>query len=297
MLNYYTILRVTEHATSEEIKSAYRTLAKEYHPDLNPGNTIAEEYFKKVNEAYSVLSDPIKRNWYNILLKGNAVLENSDPRKYGTRRRYSGQNTEANAEDQPSTPYWLKQLMLGLAMAWGLLIIFNNWFTTYAGNEFGKMVLAFLLFVVALYFFINNLYLKWQKKGVSFNPESRSLKYFLLLFFLTIPAFFLVGFVRKSVHLKFYAQETDARLIEYRIQDNNYWVNVVYFDDENIPYSKDFTFKSEVELKRNSYKIQIKYSSLEPRIMQFHVKLEGKDSVYQEAIDKINKGGNYYTDN
>ncbi len=234
MLNYYTILRVTENASTEEIKSAYRALAKEYHPDINPNNSIAEEYFKKVNEAYSVLKDPIKRNWYNILLKGNAISQNADPRKYGTRNRTSQNAATNNKEEESSTPYWLKQLMIAMSMCWCLLIIYNNWFTTFDGPEFVKMIFAFLLFIVSAYFYINNLYGKWRKNGTSFNPESRSLSYFIILFFFTIPAFFIVGYGRKAIHMKLYPVVTEARVIDYKQSFDDYWVNVIYFDENNL---------------------------------------------------------------
>ena len=63
--DYYKILGVNKDASDNEIKSAYRTLAKKYHPDVNPGNAAAAEKFKEVNEAYQVLSDADKRANYD----------------------------------------------------------------------------------------------------------------------------------------------------------------------------------------------------------------------------------------
>jgi curved DNA-binding protein len=62
--NYYEILGVPRAATSSEIKQAYRKLARQYHPDLNPGDQVAEEKFKQVSEAYTVLADDEKRAQY-----------------------------------------------------------------------------------------------------------------------------------------------------------------------------------------------------------------------------------------
>ncbi len=63
--DYYKLLGVARSAEEKDIKQAYRHLARKYHPDLNPGNKIAEEKFKEIQEAYDVLSDPKKRQFYD----------------------------------------------------------------------------------------------------------------------------------------------------------------------------------------------------------------------------------------
>ncbi len=65
MSNYYTILGVSEKATDEEIKQAYRMLAKRYHPDLHPGDAEAAKRFALVNEANEAIGDPVKRKAYD----------------------------------------------------------------------------------------------------------------------------------------------------------------------------------------------------------------------------------------
>ena len=63
--NYYETLGVEKKATPEEIRKAYRRLARKHHPDLNPSDKVAEDRFKNVQEAYSVLNDPKKREVYD----------------------------------------------------------------------------------------------------------------------------------------------------------------------------------------------------------------------------------------
>jgi molecular chaperone DnaJ len=63
--DYYSILGVKKSASQEQLKKAYRNLAKKYHPDANPGDKVAEERFKEVSQAYEILSDPKKRKQYD----------------------------------------------------------------------------------------------------------------------------------------------------------------------------------------------------------------------------------------
>lgn len=81
--DYYDVLGVKKNATKQEMKSAYRKLAKKYHPDMNKDNPAAEQLFKEVTEAYNVLSDDEKRKLYDQF--GHAAFDGSmgeDPNKY-----------------------------------------------------------------------------------------------------------------------------------------------------------------------------------------------------------------------
>ena len=91
--DYYEVLGVKKDAGKQQIKSAYRKLAKKYHPDTNVGDAKAEQLFKEVTEAYNVLSDEEKRKLYDKF--GHAAFDGSlgnDPdefnRKYGKKNRY-----------------------------------------------------------------------------------------------------------------------------------------------------------------------------------------------------------------
>ena len=69
--DYYEILGVDKNASEEELKKAYRKLAKKYHPDANVGDVKAEQMFKKISKAYEILSDQTSRLKYDRDLQGN----------------------------------------------------------------------------------------------------------------------------------------------------------------------------------------------------------------------------------
>ena len=104
--DYYEVLGVDKSASDADIKKAYRSLAKKYHPDMNPGDKEAEQKFKEVNEAYAVLSDADKRKKYDtyghgrigiLRLRGFRRIRHGRLRRYILllfRRRYIVAQTE-----------------------------------------------------------------------------------------------------------------------------------------------------------------------------------------------------------
>ena len=86
--DYYKILGVNRNASEREIKQAYRRLARQYHPDVNPGDKSAEEKFKQINEAYEVLSDKENRQKYD---------------QYGDQWQYADQFAQTGRQQ---APFW-----------------------------------------------------------------------------------------------------------------------------------------------------------------------------------------------
>ncbi|MCI5523027.1 MAG: DnaJ domain-containing protein [Treponema sp.] len=102
MEDFYKTLGVEKNASAEEIKKAYRNLAFEYHPDRNAGDKNAEEKFKKINEAYSVLGDEAKRKEYDFMgsqTQWNTYSSQGFNQNYYN-PNYSNQNNYGNQQRQ-----------------------------------------------------------------------------------------------------------------------------------------------------------------------------------------------------
>jgi curved DNA-binding protein CbpA len=140
MLNPYKVLEISNKATEEEVKSAFRRLAKATHPDLNGGDPGATAQFRKVAEAYAILSDPIKKREVDLILndkkvnhsnssgtvKTNSVAENDEVKitaqsiEYAIHMLYK--------EVKPYKAAALKALFKGLAwLIGGILVTFFSY--------------------------------------------------------------------------------------------------------------------------------------------------------------------------
>src|SRR6204780_3062928 len=93
--DYYEILGVKKSASAEEIRKAFRKLARKYHPDVNPGDKKAEEKFKEISEANDVLSEPKKRKIYDQV---GFYSDNIDP---ATAEAYARGGGSASHGGQP----------------------------------------------------------------------------------------------------------------------------------------------------------------------------------------------------
>lgn len=101
MEDYYKILGLSQNASLDEIRRAYHELAKKNHPDHNSGNAYAEEKFKKIKEAYEILSDPIERAKYDFAFNGERNKQNQSwASENRASQNYSRQNYQYHQNQQ-----------------------------------------------------------------------------------------------------------------------------------------------------------------------------------------------------
>ena len=84
--NYYSTLGISKDADIKKIKTAFRRLARQYHPDLNPDDPVSAEKFKQISQAYDVLSDPTKRRRYDLRFSSNRKQTNTQYNTYSAKR-------------------------------------------------------------------------------------------------------------------------------------------------------------------------------------------------------------------
>lgn len=107
MRTHYDVLGISSSSSSEEIKAAYKRLAIKYHPDKNPGDGVAEEQFKEVNNSYQVLSDPQQRSTYDFLITFQYSDASSSEANstYSSGSGYNSPYTQTSSESEPKYTY------------------------------------------------------------------------------------------------------------------------------------------------------------------------------------------------
>src|SRR5947207_64008 len=111
--DYYDVLGVKRDASEDEIKKAYRKLAREFHPDRNPGDKKAEGKFKEVQEAYDILSDTAKRSQYDRFGTVGPDGGGAGPGGSGFRWQWGGPGGEAQQVDPAEAADLFRQFFGG----------------------------------------------------------------------------------------------------------------------------------------------------------------------------------------
>ena len=105
MKDYYRSLELSFGATSTDIKTAYRRLAKKYHPDLHFGNKLFEEKFKEINEAYSILNDKEKKDIYDINYQKSKYRQSTNNNSSNSTNNSEKKEQKQEPSSEPKTKH------------------------------------------------------------------------------------------------------------------------------------------------------------------------------------------------
>lgn len=234
MPDYYTILEISKSAGNAEIKRAYKRLALKYHPDRNPSNIYAEEHFKKINEAYQVLSNENKKLIYDY------QMAYADP-VYTSSVSYNTENYQAQTHG-PYKPYINDYDPANhISEATKRKI---HWFT-------GGAFVAILIFSYFFMIFMNkrNAYILY-KQAAELKEENHQ-RYALLKIEQALKynpklseAYTLRGDIHLSLYNHYYAREDYTKALQYN-KDKHKRSDLYY--KRGMTYFKMYQFKNSIQ--------------------------------------------------
>ncbi len=141
MADYYQILGVDKGASNQQIKTAFKKLALQYHPDRNPGNSTAEDKFKQINEAYQVLSQADTKLLYDLKLNGQYIPQKHVYPTYHQQSEYT--HTQSQSRPRYYTPVYTKQQLRKVYVAgvafFVLIFIFSYFLNAYMNGKTAKI--------------------------------------------------------------------------------------------------------------------------------------------------------------
>jgi hypothetical protein len=268
------------YADANLVKRRYRELALLYHPDKNPNNKVAEEYFKILTQGYNILSEPDKKAEYDELLKNYYFRQNQKnyQRSSVDKQAELKAKLKRHAENQrqriideymraENVLSFQKRYVLSiLVFCTGLMICYNNWFLNFLDFKIMYIVVGGFLFGIGAYMIANIVYKRRIfKKAMSIQDigrEAGPVRLFVVLFLITPVFFLLLMQVTKAIHLGYFYDVTVVdRVVEYNeMVTYNYYVNgqEISRQAESIP-GYDYT---------NKIGLRVKYSRINPNISE-----------------------------
>lgn len=270
-------MEIEWYSDIELVKKRYRDLAKLYHPDRNPGNKHAEEFFKILTQGYNILSEPDQKSDYDILLRNyysvkpqKSVKERKDDDVRMKIRRHKENKRqdfiENYVKDENEFPHRYRFIIAIMLYISGILMCYNHWFINLLNFKILYNVLGTFLFGLGSYLTAENIYKRRSfKKAMrieEYGEEAGPVNIFLILFFIT-PILFL-GLVRfsKHIHLTHFYNITIVEKVIY-LNDEvtyNYEVNgeEISRRTESVP-GVNYANKSQ---------LRVKYSRINPNISE-----------------------------
>ncbi|MFM6982692.1 MAG: J domain-containing protein [Chitinophagaceae bacterium] len=278
--NYYQLMEIELCADISIVKRRYRELALLYHPDKNPNNKVAEEYFKVLTQGYNILSEPDKKSEYDDLLRNyySRKSQQATPNVRKDKNAEVREKLKRHAENQRQRiideylraenvlSHKRRYLLSVLVFCTGILICYNNWFLNFLNFKIMYIVVGSFLFGLGAYMIANIVYKRRIfKKAMSIQDigrESGPVRLFVILFLVTPILFLMLMQVTKVIHLSFFYDVTVVdRVVEYNeMVTYNYVVN-----GEEISRQTDAIPNYDYSSKTG---LRVKYSRINPNISE-----------------------------
>ncbi|MES2616613.1 MAG: J domain-containing protein [Bacteroidota bacterium] len=275
--DFYKLMQIPLLSPYQDIKKRYYELALLYHPDKNPKNKDAEEYFKILTQGYNILNDPEKKKEYDDLLENYYSRKNQHFEKGRSRqdirdrikrnRERERQNIITDYLEAENTFSHKYRMVLSVMVALsGFLICYNHWYVNLIAMDNLYNIAGFIICITGCYFIANNIYRKdAYKSAIQIDNrrfDKRAVKTFLTLFFGLPIIFTLLVSLTAYIQLSYFS---DFTVIE-SINNQNGKVYYEYtIDHEKILRQTDI----EIEINNDVYAhYRVKYSTLNPNISE-----------------------------
>ena len=168
MKDYYKSLELNFGTTSTDVKSAYRRLAKKYHPDLHFGNKLFEDKFKEINEAYSILIDKEKKYIYDINYQKNYNSQNTNSNSTNSTNNSKKEEPKTEPKSEPKSTTKEKTKIMTNDFSYIYNIIYKNKLYRYLG------ILIFIILSIYIY--------KKEEISKYYEEQEKKEKYELLIY-------------------------------------------------------------------------------------------------------------------
>lgn len=172
MKDYYKVLELIFGASSTEIKTAYRRLAKKYHPDLHFGNKLLEEKFKEINEAYSILNDKEKKNIYDINYQKSKYQQSS----YNNSSNYTNNSEKKEQKQEPKSEPNAEKQKTSKENSKNMINDISNIINTIYTNKLYRYIGILTIIILSIYIY--------NKDDISkyYGEQEKKEKYELLIY-------------------------------------------------------------------------------------------------------------------
>lgn len=172
MKDYYKSLELSFGATSTDIKTAYRRLAKKYHPDLHFGNKLFEEKFKEINEAYSILNDKEKKDIYDINYQKSKYRQSTNNNSSNS----SNSSEKKEQKQEPNSEPKTKQQNTTKDKPKNMINDFSNIFNTIYKNKLYRYIGVLTIIISSIYIY------KKDEISKYYDEQGKQEKYELLIY-------------------------------------------------------------------------------------------------------------------